>query len=186
MASNPTERRAAAELSRLGQQHPTLLPIPRQRRRGGIHRIVMDPKDEVRFWQKVSPPDQNGCCKWTGVTSNKGYGQFHLGGRKVLAHRVAYTLVKGEIPEGMELDHVRSRGCRSTLCTNVDHLEPVTREENNLRSSSATALNAGKTACASGHPYDEANTRYRKSGRRACRACDRDRTRRRRAGGAGR
>lgn len=45
------------------------------------------------------------------------------------AHRVTYTLLRGRIPEGMELDHL----CRNTTCVNPWHLEPVTGEENKRR-----------------------------------------------------
>jgi hypothetical protein len=81
-----------------------------------------------RFWSKV---DRSGpCWLWTGGTSNAGYGHFHPTKRQGKgAHRVAYELVRGPIPEGLELDHL----CRVVTCVNPDHLEPVTHAENMRR-----------------------------------------------------
>ena len=43
-----------------------------------------------------------------------------------MAHRLVYTLIKGEIPEGLVLDH----GCKNRRCCNTKHLEPVTQKVN--------------------------------------------------------
>ena len=90
-----------------------------------------------------------------------------------LAHRFAYELLVGPIPEGLTLDHVKARGCTSTLCVNPAHLEPVTNEVNILRGIGFPALNAGKSTCPKGHPYSEGNT-YLWHGSRYCRICQRD------------
>lgn len=50
----------------------------------------------------------------------------------------------------MTVDHL----CRNTSCVNPAHLEAVTNKENTLRGLTVTAINAQKTACAAGHPYD--------------------------------
>jgi hypothetical protein len=93
-------------------------------------------------------------------------------------HRVAYELLVGPIPEGLELDHL----CRNTRCVNPEHLEPVTGRENLMRAvSSWAAKNAAKTHCPQGHPYDEENTKVKRDGGRACRACGREFMRRKRA-----
>lgn len=84
---------------------------------------------EERFWEKVEPTGF--CWNWTASTRN-GYGQISVGGRKgriAGAHRVAYELLIGPIPDGLVIDHL----CRNTLCVNPDHLEPVTVRENALR-----------------------------------------------------
>jgi hypothetical protein len=113
-----------------------------------------------RFWNKV---DASGpCWLWTGALSG-GYGSFQ--GR--LAHREAWELLVGPIPPGMELDHL----CRVTHCINPDHLEVVTHRTNMQR---AAFWNRNKTMCKNGHPYDEANTHVRPSGKRRCRACERE------------
>jgi len=84
--------------------------------------------------------DTSGACwLWTGQRGGKGrrYGYFRVGTKRTdhrtVAHRVAYELMVGPIPEGLQVDHVKARGCTSTLCVNPAHLEPVTRAENNAR-----------------------------------------------------
>lgn len=124
-----------------------------------------------RFWAKVVV-DPSGCLMWAAGRSGGGYGAFDHGGRKVAAHRFAYTALVGPVPDGLELDHL----CRTPACVRPDHLEPVTHRTNTLRSEAPTAVNAAKDGCANGHPYTEENTYYRAGGR-DCRACKRDRSR---------
>lgn len=113
------------------------------------------------------------CLVWTGVVNGHGHGRIWQDGRFVFTHRAAYEALAGPIPEGLVLDHT----CRVRACWNVLHLEPVTQRENVLRAPTAlAALNAAKTHCPKGHPYDAANTAHR-NGRRHCRTCDRERHR---------
>lgn len=120
-----------------------------------------------------------GCILYGGTIMNRGYGQICLGGRQMLAHRAAYELLIGPIPDGLVIDHRchnQDLGCRGgdncphRRCINVEHLEPVTLAENTRRGH-ASWINARKTHCPSGHPYDEANTHWY-DGRRYCRACN--------------
>lgn len=130
---------------------------------------------EERFWEKVDKvSDPAGCWLWTASRGTQGYGQFGRGRRGeglALAHRYAWELLVGPIPEGMQLDHVRARGCVNRHCVNPAHLEVVTPLENFLRGDSPVVLNATKTHCPRGHPYDDANTFIDGAGRRSCRAC---------------
>jgi predicted RNA-binding Zn-ribbon protein involved in translation (DUF1610 family) len=120
---------------------------------------------EERFWPKVEKT--SGCWLWTGNTYWDGYGQFWLNPRQVRAHRFAYELANGAIPDGLVLDHL----CRNRLCVRADHLEPVTNRENVQRGRDLV------TTCPSGHQLDEANTRITPEGHRVCRTCHRDRNR---------
>lgn len=123
-----------------------------------------------RFWSKVDKRGPDECWNWT-ASKQKGYGQFMLGGRPRRAHRVAYELLVGPIPEGLTLDHL----CRNPSCVNPAHLEPVTLSENVIRAAAATR----KDCCVNGHEFTPDNIWWRisPSGRRwrVCRACNRER-----------
>lgn len=121
-----------------------------------------------RFWKFVAVRSKFECWDWMGMTS-RGYGQFVKDGRTQYAHRIAFWLQGGVIPEGMQIDHL----CRNRLCQNAAHMEPVTPRENSRRSLSPSAWNAVKTHCKQGHEFDKANTYITKKGARQCRTCQR-------------
>lgn len=133
---------------------------------------------EERFWAKVDKngpvplarPDLGPCWVWTGGKHEKGYGRFWFDGSVQPAHRVAYELLVGPIPDGLHLDHL----CRTPSCVNPGHVEPVTMLENFRR---GRHVNREKTHCPQGHVYDDENT-YVEGGRRHCRICVRDAGRR--------
>lgn len=82
---------------------------------------------EVGFWSQVDKVP-GGCWLWQG-TAHRGYGVAHLKNKGWRAHRLAYYLIWGFIPEGKHLDHL----CGNTLCVYPWHLEPVTPRENQRR-----------------------------------------------------
>jgi hypothetical protein len=98
------------------------------------------------------------------------YGGFWLEGRTVRAHRYAYVLAYGPVPDGMVVDHVKANGCTNTLCVAPLHLEAVTDEENIRRGDTAAHFKA-RTHCPQGHPYAGENLIVKKSGHRVCREC---------------
>lgn len=109
-----------------------------------------------------------GCWEFTGYIDRYGYGVMKVNGRKTKAHRVAYELAIGPIPDGLTIDHL----CRNRSCVNTDHLEVVTSCVNTLRGESVSARAARQTHCVNGHPFDLFNT-YTAHGWRKCRTCDR-------------
>lgn len=132
---------------------------------------------EARFWAKVDTQAQ-GCWRWTGCLV-QGYGQAALGkGKRVRAHRYAYELCVGPIPENLVLDHL----CRNPACVNPAHLEPVTDRENILRGENHVARYARQTHCMHGHELTPENIMPTYSGR-SCRLCRNNRQKLRRANG---
>lgn len=130
-----------------------------------------------RFWEKVAVRGFDECWLWQASTGS-GYGRIYVQGKLVMAHRFAYEALVGAIPEGLTIDHL----CRTPLCCNPAHMEPVTKRINTLRGVGAPARNAVKTHCLNHHEFTPENT-YRQPGRssRTCRACHADRARQSRA-----
>ena len=79
-----------------------------------------------RFEQKVCPEPNSGCWLWMGAVSSSGYGNLKFGASYANAHRVAYELYVGHIPDGMQICHK----CDVKLCVNPDHLFVGTRQDN--------------------------------------------------------
>jgi hypothetical protein len=113
------------------------------------------------------PTDENGCWRWIGSLTPKGYGRFWFKGRLISAHRWAYEHFVGPIQAGMQIDHL----CRNHACVRPDHLEVVTCRENLMRGETLAAANARKAHCNNGHEYTPENTYQRPAGRRECRSC---------------
>ncbi len=106
------------------------------------------------------------CWLWMRGRNGSGYGSVWINGRGFRAHRIAYELTNGPIPQGAHLDHL----CRVRHCVNPSHLEAVTQQENILRGTGLAAQNAKKTHCPKGHPLSGDNL-YLYDGRRYCRLC---------------
>lgn len=125
-------------------------------------RVVQATRVE-RLWSKIQK--QDGHWLWVGALCPQGYGRFGWDKHhsSVQAHRAAYMLLVGPIPEGLHLDHL----CRVRNCVNPAHLEPVTPQEN-MRRGVGLGL---ATHCPKGHLFTEANTYYKGNGCRNCKTC---------------
>lgn len=108
--------------------------------------------------------DEFGCWIWTGRRKSTGYGLYHFARRPMHAHRAVYLTVGGEIPDGLEIDHL----CRIRPCVNPEHLEVVTRAQNMRRRVMA------QTHCIHGHEFTPENTYFYSRGnamQRCCKTC---------------
>jgi HNH endonuclease len=139
-----------------------------------IERVqAMKPKDVIRFWSKV-PIGADGCWEWTAGRFSTGYGAFWCDMQLHGAHRVAYELAHGPVPEGLWVLH----HCDNPPCVNPEHLHVGTpglnvaeREARGRRPN--TPL---KTRCAQGHELAGDNLRI-VGDRRRCVTCSRTKAR---------
>lgn len=109
----------------------------------------------------------NGCWLWKGYIS-KHYGNFTIKGVTIRLPRAAWLVLRGEIPIGLEPDHL----CRYKPCANPDHMELVTHHVNVLRGDAGKHL-SDRTHCPMGHPYSGDNLHVKPSGARRCKQCSR-------------
>lgn len=88
-----------------------------------------------RFWSWVDRRGPDECWEWRGTRHVRGYGHFSRDGRKFRAHRVAWELERGPIPEGMVVSH----WCDNPPCVNPAHLMLTTQRINTI-----DAVNKGR------------------------------------------
>lgn len=102
------------------KRHRALAQVELNRERARLcHERTPRMSLEDRFWSKVQCGD--GCWLWTKSVGRKGYGEFSSGGKhggSRLAHRVAWELTFGPIPDGLWVLH----RCDNPPCVRPDHL----------------------------------------------------------------
>ena len=117
---------------------------------------------QERFEQKIKVDPISGCHVWTGYKDKKGYSFFRVSTSLTMrGHKFSFLQAKGEIPKGLEIDHL----CRNRGCVNPDHLEAVTHRVNVERGFGVGVINAAKMHCPIGHELTG------DKGKRRCKIC---------------
>jgi hypothetical protein len=136
--------------------------------------------EQGRVWSRPRLGTLGGIM--AGSTTPDGYRQVQLHSYGKMANYRIHQLVAlaflGPTPEGMEVCHKDG----NQLNNDVSNLKFDTHRKNTQeRVEHGHHYQTNKTHCPQDHPYDEANTRIRPDGSRACRECSRAKDRRRRA-----
>lgn len=77
---------------------------------------------------KLYSIEKDGCFEWSGSVNRQGYGRVYVAetGGRMGAHRLAWELANGKIPEGLYVCH----HCDNPPCVRIDHLFLGTQEDN--------------------------------------------------------
>ena len=99
------------------------------------HSSIYTPKFATHFWSRIDKngpipthrPELGPCWEWQGSRIGKGYGHLNVGRNEHhYAHRLAYQLTIGPIPESLFVCH----HCDNPPCCNPTHLWAATHQEN--------------------------------------------------------
>jgi hypothetical protein len=89
------------------------------------HRYQCTECEIVNLYRRTNVTE-SGCLEWTGSLNKDGYGRLRINGREKTAHRRAWELLRGEIPDGLLVCHT----CDNRSCIAIDHLFLGTDKDN--------------------------------------------------------
>lgn len=87
---------------------------------------LLTPRRTSAFWAKVEIRRLDECWPWLGTKTKGGYGTHDYGPLGTTAHRIAYMLQKGHLPDGLQVLH----SCDNPECMNGKHLFSGTQKQN--------------------------------------------------------
>lgn len=120
-----------------------------------------------RLYEASAKNPDTSCREWAGCVDHKrGYG--YVAG--TTAHRVIYSCLVGDIPEGKVIHHK----CNNRACVNPAHLEHRGRGENALLGNHMAWQRKAQTRCKRGHEFTPENTGVNAKGCRYCKTCNRE------------
>ncbi|UVF61424.1 HNH endonuclease [Gordonia phage DalanDe] len=124
--------------------------------------------------------DDNGCRVWArkkvqGVRGGP-YGQVWWDGKYQYVHRIVWAHERGSIPKGWHVHHK----CENTLCSEPSHLQAVSPKRHWELTNSKNRRVVENQQCVNGHRMTVENTYVGPNGRTKCRACNRERLRKKR------
>lgn len=122
---------------------------------------TFDQDDFKRLFARVQV-DANGC--WNlGDPKRQKYGSLQKGGKSYPAHRCAYAMTYGPIPDGLVIDHT----CQNKSCCNPAHLQAVSPRTNIILAHQRLRTTA---TCPAGHALVSPNV-YQVATKVMCVAC---------------
>lgn len=146
---------------------------------GARNRMIARPIAE-RFWEKVPvrSPWPEDCWEWTASIDRGGYGRFFDSDMPTnRAHKVAWILTGGEMPDGWEMDHA----CRNRRCVRPEHLSIVPPGSSAQQGGERLAAKLrARTHCRNGHEMTVENKYVTRLGYWQCRKCHKNTEQRRR------
>ena len=147
-------------------------------------RAAFTKRDRTRFRESYWRFGTNDCWPWQRLKYKHGYGQFYAQGKTRRAHRVAWILKYGSIPDGMGVLH----SCDNPACVNTDHLflgDQLVNMQDCVKKNRCNRIghhnnqHETKTHCIRGHAFigENVKSHHRNRTWRKCGECARIRRR---------
>lgn len=111
------------------------------------------------FWSRVGRGDTDRCWPWSKALFHGGHGAVTFNGKQDRAHRVAWILTHGPIPDGLCVLH----RCDNPPCCNPAHLFLGSKRDNNrdrdAKGRTAKGQRSGRATKPERNPIGERNGR---------------------------